>query len=185
MLRPRREAGRTPSRPPLDTEVCVAISATLAHTEMSAHWAELIEQAFALSPNGAKKDKETKRFKRVLRSSTACEILKIFWRESPEISAELLASCGEPKSFDDGVCVHAAAVKLSERPDKVASMNSQVKTIAHAAEYFGLLEFKPRLPKVQLIGTPRLHALMTTLGLCIDHTLRNYGGAGANPSYGD
>lgn len=141
------------------SQVCAALRVSAAMLAAQAAHADLL-QTMVLDKKTLRADL-TVTYGRLLRTEAARDILSIFWRESPQVSGHDLHEVGLPPKMNNGCNAYALARKLSESADDLAALNSQIRSIAVAAEAYDLItrESDGHGGK-KIVGTPLLHEFM-------------------------
>lgn len=142
----------------------LAIHAAMA--SLSAIYEEVLEiLVFGSVEDPARDTKEVLSYRRTLKDSEAQAILTIIWRESDFVDKQSLEEVGLKKTFDDrDVTVYGLAVMLASSPLNLAKINSRIRSICMAAEYFGLIEReRTASTRSPIRGTEKLHILMLAI----------------------
>jgi hypothetical protein len=138
-----------------------------AMAALSAIYEEVLEdvvfQAVVESP--ASNKKEELKYRRTLRDPEVQTILAIIWKESDFVDKQSLDEAGFNKTFDDReLTVYGLATKLASSQMDLARVNSRIRSICMAAEYFGLIEReRTTLTRGLVRGTEKLHILMLAI----------------------
>jgi hypothetical protein len=119
---------------------------------------EVIKQVSA----GVLDRKLFKKHRRVLLCSGNFDVILFIWKESRFVSEDAAIIAGLNRKFSGKIITaHNLAAEFSESPREVGRMNSKMRSIGLAAEYFGLLERRIQLGKaVELRATELLDCLM-------------------------
>lgn len=141
------------------------IHAALA--ELSAIYEEVLEDFVFKTgvESPASKKKEELKYRRTLKDAEGQAILTIIWKESDFVDKQSLDEVGFNKTFDDrALTVYGLATKLASSPMDLARVNSRIRSICMAAEYFGLIERERKTLTHGLVrGTEKLHILMLVI----------------------
>jgi hypothetical protein len=123
-------------------------------------------------------------YKRLLLTTTAHKIIKVFWKESSFISDSELAIMGMTRNFPaNNITQHGLAVLLSEEPSDVSGLNTKIRSVTIAAAAFGLIERKPQSARrLSLCGTSLLHEFMVELALRQMQFIRTIGTRCCDPN---
>jgi len=151
--------------PALHEIKAVRVRATIA--ALNAQYEDLLEEMIFPNPRPGLRDdgKTLARYEKCLRSDEAHSILSTIWKESGPFADPVLDHAGVHRGFTRGTLnTWNMATRLTNKPEHVARINSQIRSIALAAEAYGLIDRTVKLRKIRPIqATNLLHVFMMTL----------------------
>jgi hypothetical protein len=151
---------------------CVApdertVAALAAHAEFAQtmrRFSEALEdQVFC---QHISEDRKTVRsYQKSLLKTDAYLVLQTIWKESDLITPGELRAAGLARTFEPrSLTCHRLGVRFAACKEDVAASNTRIKTIATAAEAYGLITREIGTGRQRpLIGTPLLHGIMVDI----------------------
>ena len=149
-------------QPRRSTAVVVALKAHATFMDMKANIETALDEVIDDFREKAANRKLFRKHRRVLLSNGGYDVILFIWKESRFVSEDEIAAAGLSRRYGGRmITAHNLATEFSEEPAEVGKMNSKIRSIGLAANYFGLLERKKQRGKaVELRATDLLDSLM-------------------------
>jgi hypothetical protein len=153
-------------QPRRSTAVVVALKAHATFMDMKANIETTLDE---VTENFLEKKAANRKLfmkhRRMLLLSGGYDVLSFIWKESRFVSEDEIDAAGILRKYGGRIITaHNLAAAFSEEPDDVGKMNSKIRSIGLAANYFGLLERKKQRGKaVELRATDLLDSLMARI----------------------
>jgi hypothetical protein len=143
----------------------LALRINAAVNALGTQYSELLEAMIFPRPLLGYDRKELTRHKRCLSDDEAYQILLVVWKESRFVTDEVLGRVGFNRNFTTGaLTTWSLATKIATSTTELAATNTRIRTIAIAAEAFGLVEREnSRATRKPIQGTELLNSFMVSL----------------------